>query len=231
MREVKAVIFDLDNTLVDFLSAKIKACEEVSRIANCGSAEELFQYFLRKRSAFESLSSIEEFLREKGVFNPELFLKCCEAYEKTKLENLQIYPGVREVLEGLKSIGLKLAVVTDAENGNATARLRKFGLEKYFDVIVSADMSGKMKPEPDSILLALEKLELDAKDAVIVGDSIHRDISAGKKLGMLTIYAKYGDRNQSHKCDADFIAEKPGDILNIVIDIKRRGGAKKSRGL
>ncbi|MFN3383369.1 MAG: HAD family hydrolase [Archaeoglobaceae archaeon] len=216
MRAIKAVIFDLDNTLVDFMSAKIKACEEVSRIANCGSTEELLQYFLRNRCAFESFRSIEEFLREKGVFSPELFSKCCETYEKVKIDNLQIYSGVKEVLGKLKSIGLKLAIVTDAENGKAIARLRKFDLEKFFDAIVSADMCGKTKPEPDSILLALKKLGVEAKDAVIVGDSIYRDISAGKRLGMLTIYARYGDMNPRSSGEADFVAENPRDILEIV---------------
>ncbi|MEM0203812.1 MAG: HAD-IA family hydrolase [Archaeoglobaceae archaeon] len=221
MREIKAVIFDLDNTLVDFMGAKMKACEEVSRIARCGSAEELLQYFLRNRSAFESFHSIAEFLKDRGAFSQELFSRCCEVYEKTKLENLRIYSGVREVLERLKSMGLKLAIVTDAENGNAIARLRKFGLEKYFDAIVSADMCGKMKPEPDSILLALSMLGVEAREAVIVGDSIRRDILAGKKLGMLTIYAKYGDRNPSSDCDADFVAEKATDILDIVCSLIR----------
>ncbi|MCS7144051.1 MAG: HAD family hydrolase [Archaeoglobaceae archaeon] len=214
--KVKAVIFDLDDTLVDFIPAKLKACEEVVKIAKCGSADELLNYFLRGKHGFESHENIADFLRDHEVFSPELFLKCCEIYERTKLERIRVYPGIEEVLRRLKERGMKLAVVTDAENGKAIARLRKTDLEKYFDVIVSADMCGKRKPEPDSILLALEKLGVKAEETVLVGDSIRRDITAGKRVGMMTIFAFYGATHFSNAENVDFIAEKPEDVLKIL---------------
>lgn len=214
--KVKAVLFDLDDTLIDFIPAKLKACEEVVKLAKCGSADELLNYFLRGKHGFESHENIADFLQDHGVFSPELFSSCCEIYERTKIERIRVYPGIEEVLKKLKERGIKLAVVTDAENGKAIARLRKTNLEKYFDVIVSADMCGKRKPEPDSILLALEKLGVKAEDAVIVGDSIRRDITAGKRIGMKTIFAFYGATHFSNAENADFIAEKPEDILKIL---------------
>ncbi|MEM1671808.1 MAG: HAD-IA family hydrolase [Archaeoglobaceae archaeon] len=214
--KIKAVIFDLDDTLVDFIPAKLKACEEVVKLAQRGSAEELLNYFLRGKHGFEHYENIADFLRDHGVFSQELFLQCCEVYEKTKLERIRVYPGIEEVLKRLKELGFKLAVVTDAENGKAISRLRKFNLENYFDAIVSADMSGKRKPEPDSILLALEKLGVKVEEAVLVGDSIRRDITAGKRIGMITIFASYGATFISYAGDADFAADKPEDILKIL---------------
>ncbi|MDI3498310.1 HAD-IA family hydrolase [Archaeoglobus sp.] len=216
-RRIKAVIFDLDNTLVDFVEAKMEACRAVVEKAGCGDADELLHYFLRQRHGFESHYNIADYLRDKGVYSEELYRECCEIYEKVKLESVRVYEGIREVLEKLKQ-NYRLAVVTDAENGHAISRLEKAGLLNFFDVIVSADMTGKRKPEPDSPLLALKKLNVGPEEAAIVGDSLRRDIQAGKRLGMLTIYAAYGDRNffESRKEEADFVAEKPEDILKVL---------------
>ncbi|MDI3497038.1 HAD-IIIA family hydrolase [Archaeoglobus sp.] len=215
--EIKAVIFDLDNTLLDFVEAKIKACKAVIERIGKGNSEELLNYFLRGKHGFESHENIADYLINLDVYSDELYRECCEIYEKAKLENVRVYDGIKDVLETLKR-KYRLAVVTDAENGHALSRLEKAGLKSFFDVIVSADMTGKRKPEPDSILLALERLGVEPEEAAIVGDSLRRDIEAGKRLGMLTIYAAYGDRNffESRKGDADFVAEKPEDILRIL---------------
>lgn len=216
--KVKAVIFDLDNTLVDFVEAKIKACRAVAERLGCGDADELLQYFLRNKHGFESHENIADYLRDKGIYCERLYRECCEIYDKVKLESIKLYPGIREVLSILKQKGLKLAVVTDAENGHAISRLKKAGLLEYFDVVISADIAGKRKPEPDSLLLALKKLGVKAEEAAIVGDSLRRDIEAGKRLGMLTVYAAYGDRNFSESRNdrdkADFVAERPEEILS-----------------
>ena len=218
--KVKAVIFDLDNTLVDFVEAKIKACEAVVKRLGCGNADELLRYFLRWKHGFESHENIADYLRDKGIYSEELYRECCEIYDRVKLESITPYLGIKDVLENLRQRGVKLAVVTDAENGHAISRLKKAGLQRYFDVVISADMTGKRKPEPDSLLLALNKLGVKAEEAAIVGDSLRRDIEAGKRLGMLTVYAGYGDRNffesREGKENADFVAKRPEEILKIL---------------
>ena len=219
---IKAVIFDIDNTLFDFVEAKLKACKAVVESIRTGDEEELLNYFLRGVHGFENPENIRDYLKDKGIYNEGIFEKCCEIYEKVKLECINPYSGVRETLERLKSKDLKLAVVTDAENGDALKRLKKAGLLYYFDVIVSADMTGKRKPEPDSIKMALNKLGVDAKEAILIGDSINRDIEAGKRLGMVTVYAAYGDRNffEDKKGKADFVVKELSTISTILKHIK-----------
>ncbi len=68
----------------------------------------------------------------------------------------------------LKEMGLRLAVVTDAFNGHAVKRLEKVVLDHLFDVAVSADMTGKKKPETDSIKLALERLGVEPGESLMV---------------------------------------------------------------
>ncbi|MCS7121329.1 MAG: HAD family hydrolase [Archaeoglobaceae archaeon] len=216
MKKIKAVIFDLDNTLVDFISAKLKSCEEVCKVANCGNAKKLFEYFLSGKHGFESHENIADFLKDHGVFNEELYKKCCEIYEKIKIEKTEAYPGIKEVLIELKKRGLKLAVVTDAEKDQAVKRLKKAEILDYFDIIITFDVSRKKKPEPDSVILALENLKVGTEEAIIVGDSIRRDIEVGKKLGMITVYAAYGDWRFFEKVKADYKIDSPRELLKIL---------------
>ncbi len=217
-REIKAVIFDMDNTLFDFVEAKLKACKAVAEYLGCGDGEKLLGYFLRGIHGFEDLENILDYMRDNDVYSQEKYERCCRIYEEVKLNNIKPYPYVKETLEKLRKIGLKLAVVTDAMNGHALSRLRKTGLLHLFDVVVSADMTGKKKPEPDSIKLALQKLGVDAREAILVGDSVRRDIEAGKRLGMVTVYAAYGDRNffEDKSEEADFTLNSIRELIRLL---------------
>jgi putative hydrolase of the HAD superfamily len=215
---IRAVVFDMDNTLFDFVEAKIKACKAVVEYLGLNDEWELLNYFLRGKHGFEDSRNIEDFMLDKGVYSHEKFEECCRIYEEVKLGHIKPYPGVKEVLERLKDMGLKLAVVTDALNGHALKRLQRAELLHFFDVVVSGDMTGRRKPEPDSINLALNKLGVDPKEAVMVGDSIRRDIEAGKRLGMITVYAAYGDRNffESKHGEADFTIGSIKELYDIL---------------
>lgn len=216
-RKVKAIVFDMDNTLFDFVEAKLKACRAVVEYLGVGDEEELLKYFLRGLHGFEDSKNIADYMQDKGIYSPGKYEECCGIYENIKLNHIEPYPKVKQILRNLKSMGLKLAVVTDAMNGHALSRLHKAGLIHFFDVIVSADMTGKRKPEPDSIKLALDKLGVDAENAIMVGDSPRRDIEAGKNLGMVTAYAAYGDRNffEKKKCKADFVLRDIGELMKL----------------
>jgi len=211
----------MDNTLFDFVEAKIRACKAVVDYLGLDDEWELLNYFLRGVHGFEDSSNIADFLLDKGVYSHEKFEECCRIYEDVKLDHIRPYPGVKEVLEELKRMGLKLAVVTDAMNGHALKRLQRAELLQYFDVVVSGDMTGRRKPEPDSIKLALNKLGVRPEEAVMVGDSIRRDIEAGKRLGMITVYAAYGDRNffENKQGEADYdIADIQELLVKLVKD-------------
>ncbi|RLI83563.1 haloacid dehalogenase [Archaeoglobales archaeon] len=220
-RKIKAVVFDMDNTLFDFVEAKLKACRAVVEYLGVGNEKELLKYFLRGIHGFEDLENIADYMRDKGIYSKEKYERCCRIYEEVKLSNIEPYPYVRETLKKLRDMGLKLAVVTDALNGHALNRLRKAGLLHSFDVVVSSDMTGKRKPEPDSIKLALQKLGVDAREAVLVGDSVRRDMEAGRRLGMVTVYAAYGDRNffEDKTGRADFAIRSVRELIELLGDV------------
>ena len=73
-------------------------------------------------------------------------------------------------------MGLKLAIITDANSYHALARLTRVELLDYFDLLVAADMTGTKKPDPAHFLFALEALGIKPEESLVVGDSIRRDM-------------------------------------------------------
>jgi len=218
-RRITAVIFDMDNTLFDFVEVKLIACAAV--IAYLKVPVEpvvLLKYFLRPIHGFESHENIRDFLHDNDRYSETAFVRCCSIYDEEKIAAISPYPHVAETLLVLRDRGLKLAVVTDAHNRNALKRLRKAGLEEYFDAIITMDMSGKAKPSPEPFLLCMSKLGVTASETMLVGDSIRRDIEPAKALGMLAVHAAYGDRNfhEGERDRADHVIYGIPEVVGIV---------------
>jgi putative hydrolase of the HAD superfamily len=216
--EIKAVIFDMDNTLFDFVEAKLRACKAVVELVGQTEEMDLIDYFLASGKGIETLENIADYLKDRDLYTDETYEKCVEVYKTVKLDTIEAYDGVQETLDQLKSRGLKLALVTDADVDNAMKRLNKTDLQDDFDIFISTDMTGKKKPAPDSLLLAVEKLELKPEEIILVGDSLRRDIDPAKNLGMITVYAAYGDRNflEWHSSSADFIVDDIRELIGII---------------
>ena len=218
-RRITAVIFDMDNTLFDFVEAKLIACAAV--IAYLKVPVEpvvLLKYFLRPIHGFESHENIRDFLHDNDRYSETAFVRCCSIYDEEKIAAISPYPHVAETLSALRNRGLKLAVVTDAHNGNALKRLKKAGLEEFFNAVITMEMSGKAKPSPEPFLLAMNKLGVKASETILVGDSIRRDIMPAKALGILAVHAVYGDRNfhEGERDDADYVIHGIQEVIGVV---------------
>lgn len=211
----------MDNTLFDFVAAKHVACQEIlSFIAREeeNTAEDpsvLFGYFLRGIHGFENCENIRDYMQERRLFTIHRYTQCCEIYEREKLQNLELYPGVKDTLDKLKKQGLKLAVITDADSYHALARLTKVGLLDSFDTLIAADITGTKKPDPAHFLFALQALGAKPKESLVVGDSIRRDIVPARKLGLKTAYASYGDWRPAEEMEPcfDFRLNTFSDLL------------------
>lgn len=200
---VEAVLCDMDNTLFDFVRAKREACRCIVDHLGTGDADALLRQFLRGVHGFEDHENIRDYLEELGIYEERTFEICCCTYEDVKLDMVEAYPGVEETLRSLADAGIRLAIATDAELPQAKKRLGKTGLAELFDVVVTPEISGKRKPEPDSILYALRKLDTAPTEAMMVGDSPTRDIAAGRHLGMVTAFAAYGDWRSNSPADVE----------------------------
>ncbi|WP_406658031.1 HAD family hydrolase [Methanolobus sp. ZRKC2] len=215
--KIKGIIFDMDNTLFDFVEAKIFACSAIVGYLGKGDAYELFRYFRRGEHGFENIENISDYMKDCGLFSEKSFLECCNIYEKEKVRSVKLYPGVRNTIKELQSMDINLAILTDAEMRNAKARLEKVGLYDCFDSLFTFDITGWKKPSHRTFTYALESMRLLPHETLFVGDSLKRDIIPSKQLGMIAAYAIYGDRNP--ETGRELIEEKPDHVLENFSDV------------
>ncbi|WMW25733.1 HAD family hydrolase [Methanolobus sediminis] len=220
---MKGVIFDMDNTLFDFVEAKMIACTEVVSFLGAGDPEELFEYFRRETHGFENPENIRDYMLDNGFDPAEKYQKCVTIYETHKINNIKLYPDVRETLEELNEIGLLIGIVTDANSDNARKRLVRTGLEGMIHSLTAHDMTGQKKPDLAPFKYALGTMGLLASETLFVGDSLRRDIMPSKQLGMMAAYAAYGDRNSAmDRTSGDYEPDRTlnnfREVLEIVLE-------------
>ncbi len=229
-RPFRALLIDMDNTLFDLVGAKRAACRAITEKTGVGDADLLFSYFLRQTRGFEDPGNIQDFLVDEGVYSDALFDMCSTMYREVKLSHIEPYPGVQETLERLVEREYPLALVTDAHRNDAIPRLEQAGLRQYFDQVITYDMTWQKKPDPVPFLYALQRVNTAPGDAMVVGDSPRRDIAPGRKLGMTTVYARYGDRFSSSRTDggADFTIDEFSQLVPLISGPERPGKGRRS---
>jgi pyrophosphatase PpaX len=104
---------------------------------------------------------------------------------------VRAYEGAAATLAQLHTAGHPLGVVTSKSDALAARGLAHVGLAHYFDVIVGCDSCSRHKPDPEPVLVALERLGYATDEAVFIGDSVH-DMASGNAAGVTTIAALWG---------------------------------------
>jgi putative hydrolase of the HAD superfamily len=215
----RTLLFDMDNTLFDLVKAQKESCHKVVKYFGHEDGDDLFSYFLRPVHGFESHENIRQYMQERDIPADGNFIIACRIYEHEKLAHITPYPGVADTLRILRDREYSLCIVTDAHSRDATLRMEKSGLLPFFHGMVSWDMAGAKKPSPEPFLTALGMMRAGPRDAVIIGDSPRRDIEPCTKLGIRTVYARYGDCFSATRdfSNADFIIDAM-DELPAVLD-------------
>jgi len=223
---IKGVIFDLDNTLVDFTVMK-EAAVEAAALAMMDAGLQLSIdeiklkiYGVYEIEGIEFQNVFDEVLHEiTGKVEPKILAAGIVAYRRAREAMLVPYPHARNTLVTLIRMGLKTAVVSDAPALQAWLRLRYLQLDDLFNTVVTFDDTGERKPSPKPFLLALNILGLEAAETVMLGDWIERDIVGAKKIGMKTVHARYGEGADKKKYPriADAAIDDIGDLVDIVM--------------
>jgi len=219
---IKAVIFDLDNTLIDFMTMKKISCDAaISAMIGAGlnadkknATEELFKLY--DKYGLEEKTIFQKFLKKitKNI-DYEILASGIVAYRRVRTGFLEPYPHVASVLFELKQRGIKLAIVSDAPRLKAWIRLVSMKINHLFDVVVTFEDTKKLKPSSIPFKLAFKKLNLKAHECLMVGDRPERDIKGAKKLGMVTCFARYGNPN-AKVSEADYEINDIKELLEIV---------------
>lgn len=225
---IKAVVFDLDNTLVDFMAMKKQSIDAaINAMRDAGlnlSAEDI-----RKR--------IDAIYAERGiefqnVFDQLLFdefskvdykILCSGiiAYRRAREAALTPYPHVFLTLNELMKLNLKLGVVSDAPTKEAWMRLCYLNFHHIFDAVVTFDDTRERKPNPGPFREVLRRLNVSPADSLMVGDWAERDVVGAAQVGMKTVFARYGDTFGTLISNANYEVD---DIRQVVDIVKKENG-------
>jgi HAD superfamily hydrolase (TIGR02253 family) len=219
---IKAIIFDLDNTLIDFFKMKKHSCSAaIDAMIGAGLKVEHDKalkvlFGLYDKYGLEEKTIFQKFLKKiTGKIDYRILANGIVAYRRVRSGFLEPYPNVDYVLLKLKSRGIKLGVVTDAPKLKAWIRLASMKLSNYFDVVIAFEDTRQLKPSKMPFEAALRKLRLRPSECLMVGDWPERDIKGAKKLGMKTCFARYGNP-KVRKSYADYEITDIKMVLEIV---------------
>jgi HAD superfamily hydrolase (TIGR01509 family) len=210
MKKLRAVILDIDGTLVDSNDAHAQAFvdageemgivvrfQEVRRLIGMGGDRLIPRVF-----GFEQESERGEELEErKGRIFRERFLP-----------TIQPMPGTRELLERLRDEGLELVVATSASQDDLAGLLERAGVSDLIEQSTSAGDVEETKPAPDPVESALEKAGCEPTEAVMIGDTPY-DVEAASQAGVAIIGVRCGGWNTEELRGAAAVYEDPADLL------------------
>jgi putative hydrolase of the HAD superfamily len=208
---IKGVVFDLDNTLLDFMLMKefaVKAA--VKGMIEAGLLVDEDQSYreiiaIYEEFGWENQQVFDVFIEKQVGYVEHKFLAAgIVAYRRAREANLMAYPNVNKTLMALTKAGIKLGVVSDAPSREAWLRIYYLNLYHFFDVVITFDDSGERKPSAVPFKMSLEALQLEPKETIMVGDWPERDVVGAQQIGMKTAFARYGDTFGTVNSGADW---------------------------
>ena len=233
-KDVKAIFFDFDNTLVSFEELSAKALKSVANDILDFVKENYPSINIDEKELFSSLLETSKKLDEEGIYDRRVWWeKVLSKYNiKAEMEDLyewtqiywsiagnnQPYDDALDAVEYLKRKGFKLGIITnsDGEWGDKRQRLNRFPLISYFDVIlISGENNIKPKPNLQPFILACEKLNLSTDNCVMVGDDPVKDCLAAKKAGLHSILVDRNNKVKYAELYADFVVQNLKELEEI----------------
>jgi len=220
---IKAIIFDLDNTLVDFMLLKRAAVDAAINAMIDAGLNVTFEKAKERINSIYDAEGIEyqqvfdHMLKEiLGKVDYKIMSAGIVSYRKAREAALKPYPLVLPTLIELMKMGLKLAVVSDAPSKEAWLRLSYINFQHFFDVVITYDETRERKPSPVPFNMALKELDLKADECLMIGDWAERDMVGAKSVGMKTVFARYGDTFNTVNPESDYDINSISELVEII---------------
>lgn len=208
------VLFDLDGTLVD---SAPDLCASLNRIRRSENLAPLPYNVLREYagSGARGLLKIGFDITDQDPRFPELKERFLSDYQNHCAEKVCCFDGIEQTLEEIEQAGWQWGVVTNKFSNFTVPIMKKLGLYDRACVIISGDETGKLKPHPDNMLVALNKMRALPQETPYVGDDI-RDSKVAQTLGMPFAAVTWGYLRQDFPIDewhTHLVAHHPQELI------------------
>ncbi|MCM8831835.1 MAG: HAD-IA family hydrolase [Candidatus Omnitrophica bacterium] len=220
---MKAILFDLDDTLYDemlFVKGGFKAVSSYLSKNSKIDQDRIYQLLLNVLEKYGRGHTFDIALKSLGLYTKDLISKLVEIY-RTHKPNIVLYSESRWVLYTLKKQNYKLGLITDGDINVQRNKVEALKIKKFFDCIVFSDEYGikNQKPSPFPYQKAMQKLEVISKETIYIGDNPFKDFVNAKKLGILTVRllkGQYKDIRLDRLFEAEYQIRNLKELLGIL---------------
>ena len=215
---MKAVLFDLDGTLIDTAADFIRIIQDMCRDKQC---DVVAADLIRTQVSEGARAMVKLVYPELDVEDP-VFLahrqRFLDIYGNDIAVETDLFEGMYPLLETLESQNIPWGIVTNKPRWLSEALLKALNLTDRCAVLVCPEDVSKTKPDPEPMYLAAKQIQIQPEDCIYVGDH-PRDIDAGRHAQMYTILAAYGYLPLQHK--DDLTAWQADCIVNTVAELQQ----------
>lgn len=219
MKKIEAVLLDLHGTLVDTFEYNRRAAKYT---------------FAKHNRSLPTLDELDALIRINDVeylynnISAKLTSEMAQThrrYLRTHTKTEPLFPDVKPSLKWLRNQDIKVGLVTTTTRAGAATTLKRHGIAKYFNTVISGGdvRVSEYKPDPKALFLALKRIKISPTNAVMYGDT-EADVYAGKHAGVLTIATSqgYGQVSLLEIAGADHVVPSMTQFVNILKLLMRR---------
>ena len=208
MRKYKAIIYDIDGTLLNTVDQNMYTLIRIIKeeLGEDRTFEEVVHF-----TAYPGLKIIEKLgIRDvEGVY--ARWVRYVNEYDK----GAEPYEGILELLEGAKELGIRQAIVSSKRRRQYGIDMVTPGYDKYMETAVLCEDTEKHKPDPEPLLVCLSRLGVKPEEAIYVGDA-NTDMEAARNAGMDFVYAAWGSFFPVDPYAPDCYARHPLELLEYL---------------
>ena len=220
---IKAVLFDLDGTILDRLSSlRVYLFRQVERLPDVFDSIHFLEYMDRliELDAHGHGDKYQVFRMLEGEFEmaPGTWWRLLDDYETHFPHVCAPFPKAHQTLAMLRAEGLKMGLVTNGPITSQQPKIDGLGIAGYFETVLISGAEGVFKPDPEIFRRAVSRLGVAAEETVMVGDNPEADIGGARSFGMKAIWKRdeYWEAPEVVDGIVDDLEELPGLISRLV---------------
>lgn len=215
---IKALLFDFDGTIADTAPGIILTFQETFKTLNLAvpSAEAIRNTIgVPLWDSVKNLGGLDDEVTQRGV---DLYRSIFPTHEVT---HITLFPNVVETINELSDRGFRMAICTSRGINSLERILSRFGLWDRFETVVTASDNLPSKPAPDMVLTLLERMGINADEAIVIGDTTY-DIGMGSSAGCKTVAVTYGNHSpaQLRSAEPSFFIDDFAAIEDVLNDLE-----------